>query len=86
MLVSSLGMIVLPLLCGSMIDHIKEGDSLTEDSLKFFILTIGMAVFSALRGYSFNLLGEKIVMDMRKEIFNKLVDKDVSYYDQNKTG
>lgn len=45
-----------------------------------------MAVFSALRGYGFNLLGEKIVMDMRKDLFTKLVDKDISYYDQNKTG
>ena len=66
MVISSLGMIVLPLLCGSIIDHIKDGDDLKNDSLKFVGLTVFMAIFSAIRGYGFNILGEKIVMDMRK--------------------
>lgn len=66
MLISSMGMIVLPLLCGSIIDHIKDGADLKEDSFKFVVLTVVMAFSSAVRGYGFNLLGEKIVMDMRK--------------------
>ena len=45
-----------------------------------------MAIFSALRGYSFNLLGEKIVRDLRQELFKALINKDIAYYDKNKTG
>lgn len=86
MLISSGGMVILPLLCGSIIDHIKEGESLKMDSLKFLGLSVVMAIFSALRGYCFNLLGEKIVRDLRKELFAALIKKDVSYYDKNKTG
>lgn len=65
MLVSSGGMIVLPMLCGIIIDHIKDQESLTMDALKFLALTLIMSVFSATRGYCFNLLGEKIVRDIR---------------------
>jgi glucose uptake protein GlcU len=66
MLFSSMGVIILPLLCGSIIDNIKDGLDLKEDSSTFVVLTVVMAFSSALRGYGFNLLGEKIVMDMRK--------------------
>ena len=45
-----------------------------------------MAVFSAVRGYGFNLLGEKIVRDIRAQLFEALVEKDINYYDTNKTG
>ena len=59
-------MVVLPLLCGTIIDHIKDGKDPKNDSLKFIGLTVIMAIFSAIRGYGFNILGEKIVMDLRK--------------------
>ena len=56
------------------------------DAIKFLVLTLIMAIFSALRGYSFNLLGEKIVRDLRQELFKALINKDIAYYDKNKTG
>ena len=45
-----------------------------------------MAIFSSIRGYMFNILGEKIMVSLRKELFDKLLSKDISYYDHNKTG
>lgn len=57
MMVSSGGMIVLPMLCGIIIDHIKDHESLTMDAIYFLALTLIMSVFSATRGYCFNLLG-----------------------------
>lgn len=56
------------------------------DAINFLILTVSMAIFSAIRGFCFNLIGEKIVRDLRIELFNKLVQKDIAYYDKNKTG
>ena len=73
MLFSSGGMVVLPLLCGQFIDEIKEGGSLVEDSIQFIILTLIMAVSSAVRGFSFNLIGELVVRDLRHELFERLV-------------
>lgn len=57
MLVSSGGTILLPLLCGTIIDHIRNEESLGNDALMFVALTLIMAIFSSLRGFCFNLLG-----------------------------
>ena len=32
------------------------------------------------------MLGEKIQISMRQELFDKIIEKDVSYYDKTKTG
>jgi ABC-type multidrug transport system fused ATPase/permease subunit len=49
--------VMLPLLCGRMVDSIRAKDSLTVGAIQFSILTIVMAVFSSIRGYTFNQLG-----------------------------
>ena len=66
LIVSSGGFVLLPLLSGQMVDTIRSSGDLTEGAIKFIILTIIMAVFSAIRGFSFNLLGEKIMVEMRQ--------------------
>jgi ABC-type multidrug transport system fused ATPase/permease subunit len=66
LVMSSIGFILLPLICGQMVDVIKDGESLTEGTLKFIILTVFMAIFSSIRGYMFNILGEKIMVALRK--------------------
>jgi len=65
MLISAGGTIFLPTLCGTIIDHIKNAEDLTIDAFKFLALTLIMAVFSAIRGFAFNLIGEKVVRDIR---------------------
>ena len=57
MIISTLGMIYLPLLCGQMIDHIQKGQSLSDDTTMFLLLAFLMAAFSAIKGYGFNVLG-----------------------------
>ena len=57
-----------------------------DGTIKFIILTVFMAVFSAVRGYLFSILGQKIMVSMRQQLFDKLITKDISYYDTNKTG
>jgi len=69
-----------------MVDVIKDGGSMTKGTIEFIILTVFMAIFSSIRGFMFNILGEKIMVALRKELFDKLLTKDISYYDANKTG
>lgn len=54
---SSVGFILLPLICGQMVDVIKDNGSLIDGAIKFIILTVFMAIFSSIRGYLFNILG-----------------------------
>lgn len=86
MVISALGMVALPYLSGEMIDDIKGEKSLLNHALQLLTLTVILAVFSALRGYCFNLIGELVMYDMRVELFDKLVHKDINYYDVNKSG
>ena len=64
--ISSLGFVFLPLVCGQMVDEIKDNGDLMDGTIKFIILTVFMAVFSAVRGYLFSILGEKIMVSMRQ--------------------
>lgn len=57
MLVSALGMVVLPYLSGEMIDDIKNENGLLDHALQLLALTFILAVFSSLRGYCFNYIG-----------------------------
>ena len=86
MIVSALGMVVLPYLSGEMIDDIKGENSLIAHTLQLIALTVILAVFSAVRGYCFNYIGELVMYDMRTQLFDKLVHKDINYYDVNKSG
>ncbi len=56
-----------------MIDTIREEGDLLIGAIKFIILTVVMAVFSSIRGFGFNLLGEKIMVEMRQELFDRLL-------------
>lgn len=44
------------------------------------------AIFGFVRGTSYNLIGEKVVIEIRNELFEKLLEKDVEFYDQNRSG
>jgi hypothetical protein len=66
MIISSGGTTLLPFLVGRMVDTIRLGGDLKEDGLYFLILTGIMAVFSSIRGYSFCMLGEKVMVNMRQ--------------------
>ncbi len=57
LVISSGGFVLLPMICGKMVDTIRQSGDLMEDTIKFIILTVVMAVFSAVRGYMFNILG-----------------------------
>jgi subfamily B ATP-binding cassette protein MsbA len=69
-----------------MIDDIKGEKSLLNHALELLALTFILAVFSAMRGYCFNYIGELVMYDMRTELFDKLIHKDINYYDVNKSG
>lgn len=66
LLISSGCTVLLPKMCGEMVDTIREGGELVTGSLKFIVLTVFMACFSAIRGFTFNMLGEKIQVSMRQ--------------------
>jgi ABC-type multidrug transport system fused ATPase/permease subunit len=86
MLVNGLGTIVLPYLCGDIIDSINRKDPLLPHMVQFALLTVFLFVFGGLRGFCFNLLGEEVMLELRVQLFEALVRKDIHFYDVNKSG
>ena len=39
-----------------------------------------------IRGFSLNLLGEKIMLTIRTELYDKFLYKDTEFFDVNKSG
>jgi ABC-type multidrug transport system fused ATPase/permease subunit len=87
MLVTSLAQVAIPWYCGQLLDSInKHDDQLDNLSLQFLILCAVTGVFSFVRGFCYNLVGEKVMKDLRHELFGSIMSKDVEFFDNRKTG
>jgi len=45
-----------------------------------------MAIASMIRGLSLSLLGEKVMLEIRSELYDKLLYKDTEFFDIHKSG
>ena len=44
------------------------------------------AIAGSFRGYSFNTMSVRIGRSLRKDLFTSISKKDISFFDENKTG
>eukprot|EP00357_Protocruzia_adherens_P026430 CAMPEP_0115038490 /NCGR_PEP_ID=MMETSP0216-20121206/43440_1 /TAXON_ID=223996 /ORGANISM="Protocruzia adherens, Strain Boccale" /LENGTH=662 /DNA_ID=CAMNT_0002418901 /DNA_START=317 /DNA_END=2301 /DNA_ORIENTATION=- len=51
-----------------------------------FQITILGAVALAIRGFLYNLAGERIVVEIRQDLYNAVIQKDIAYFDKIKSG
>lgn len=64
-------------------DRMKELNKYTIELL--VILAFG-GVASTFRGWLYTLVGERLVRNLRKSLFEKIVTQDIAFFDTNKTG
>jgi ABC-type multidrug transport system fused ATPase/permease subunit len=86
---TSIGIIALPYLAGQIVDLIskdKNRDRLNALAIQFCMVFLVVAIFSFIRGATYNLLGEKVVLEMRNSLFTSLLHKDIEFYDRNRSG
>lgn len=89
---SNLLVLVGPMLCGYAIDAIVPGKGKVQFDAVFFycVLMIIFYIASSLLSYVLSVLminlGQKVVFQMRSDMFNKLAELPVSYFDTHKTG
>lgn len=78
----------IPLICGKIVDSINKNNSDELFSLcyKFIYIAITTGIFGFFKGYCYDLLGSRVVRDLRLELFSKLLHKDLEFYDSNRTG
>jgi ATP-binding cassette subfamily B protein len=68
--------------------HIRSGDLSGLDTIAVLYVVILLAVFALSYGQTWvmNLMGQKIMVDLRMEIFRHLQRLDVAYFDRNPVG
>ena len=91
MCLASLGDIVVPMFIGMVIDAMSlgtpEGDARVNEIIKVWILfltagSICTFLNKIIFGYTCELIGTRI----RKDLFEKVIRKDVTFFDKVKTG
>jgi len=58
---------------------------LTQAVGLFFVLVIGLAIGSFARFYLVSWIGERVVADIRKQVFNHLIDLHPGFYEKNRS-
>ena len=64
----------------------RNTDGITLFAFLFFLVFLFRFLFSYLQEVLLNTVGQKVMYDLRKEIFAKLQRQDVAYFDRNPVG
>lgn len=91
LIVSSACQLAQPLFFGLIITVASDDDGDRTHKLNrisfllLCILTVG-GIFTIIRGWLYTLVGERLVRNLRKQLFEKIIQQDVAFFDINKTG
>jgi ATP-binding cassette, subfamily B (MDR/TAP), member 9 len=85
---SSLATFYIPYLVGQVIDKMREKnmDEVRMVCLQGLVVVAFSALTAGIRGIVFNTLSEDISHNLRYDIFFFVINKDVAFFDENKTG
>eukprot|EP00357_Protocruzia_adherens_P026870 CAMPEP_0115004482 /NCGR_PEP_ID=MMETSP0216-20121206/19239_1 /TAXON_ID=223996 /ORGANISM="Protocruzia adherens, Strain Boccale" /LENGTH=625 /DNA_ID=CAMNT_0002370499 /DNA_START=308 /DNA_END=2185 /DNA_ORIENTATION=- len=79
----------VPYLTGQVIDSIqneKDTSHLHEVAIQVIFITIIGGVALSLRGFLYNLTGERVVLAIKKDLYNAIVMKEMTFFDHTKSG
>jgi len=84
----SIASFAVPGLIGVVVDARKNQDweSINQYCLGMLVIVVFSAFCVMIRGTTFNVISERIAQHLRYDLFMNLVNKDVGFFDKNKTG
>ena len=84
---SSAATLSLPVAFRQMIDHgFKSGDNIDRTFAFVLVVVVALALATAARYFFVTLLGEKVVADLRSQLYAHLLDLDAGFHDSNRSG
>jgi ATP-binding cassette subfamily B protein len=87
--VSSAASLSLPVAFRTMIDHGFRGGNAGDIDRAFLLLfavALVLAVGTATRFFFVSLLGERVVADLRRQLYGHLIGLDAAFHDRNRSG
>ena len=82
-------MLVLPLILRDLIDQaraMQDGHTIDLYFAAFLLMAVVYSVFAALRYYLLTWLGERVVADLRRDVFRRIVQMDQAFFEVTRTG
>jgi len=85
--VSSTATLSLPMAVKQMIDHgFSGGGEINRAFMLLFIVAVVLALATAARFFFVSLLGEKVVADLRAQLYAHLIGLDAGFHDRTRSG
>jgi len=85
--VASAATLSLPHAVKQMIDHgFSSGDNIDRAFLALFGVAVVLALASAARFFFVSMLGERVVADLRRQLYGHLLGLDAQFHDRNRSG
>jgi ATP-binding cassette subfamily B protein len=88
LLASSAGL-AFPQIIRWMVDHVltpQQSDLLVPMVLALFTAFVLQGIAGSLRYYLFTMSGEKIVLRLRQQLYEKILSQDIRFFDSRRTG
>ena len=86
LIVAAISDATIPHFIGQALDAAKEGRSAYDPLMGLVVGAVGVSVFAGLRGSTFILLGARVNVKLRAQLFGKIVAQDMGFFDKTKTG
>ena len=89
LLISSAALLAMPMAVRNVIDHGFSVENAANVDRYFFVLLLFSLVigfFGAARSYFVNWLGERVVADIRDQVFQHVIKMDAEFFEVTKTG
>ena len=86
LIVAAVAQATIPHFIGEALDAVKEGKPVSGALTGLIAGASACALFSAFRGASFVLLGAKVNVQMRGDLFSAILKQDMGFFDKTKTG
>ncbi len=85
--ISSAATLSLPTAVRQMIDHgFSGGGQINQAFALLFVVAVVLAIATAARFFFVSLLGEKVVSDLRRQLYVHLIGLDAGFHDRNRSG
>ncbi|MFT7132522.1 MAG: ATP-binding cassette subfamily B protein [Cyclobacteriaceae bacterium] len=89
LLVSSTALLAMPVAVRNVIDHgFSAADAANVDRYFFALLLFALVIgfFGAARAYFVNWLGERVVADLRDQVFRHVIRMDPTFFEETRVG
>ena len=86
---ASAGTVVLPWIIKDLVDQVlseKDAEKLTYIALSVVVIFLFRGFFFYGQSYLISYVGQRLVIDIRREVFKKIQRLSMAFYDKNKTG